>query len=135
MQARIVALEGELKNQIQGRIAAERIKGEYGLAETQIKEFNANQREAMKVQADVEKTASKTQTELIKEVGKRAIETARATAGVFAPGTASARNIPGMTERKPQAGTMDRTAPNLSFKNATLNDDELSQKDMLMNLK
>jgi hypothetical protein len=135
MQARIVALEGELKNQIQGRIAAERIKGEYGLAETQIKEFNANQREAMKVQADVEKTASKTQTELIKEVGKRAIETARATAGVFAPGTTSARNIPGMTERKPQAGTMDRTAPNLSFKNATLNDDELSQTDMLMNLK
>lgn len=135
MQARIVALEGELKNQIQGRIAAERIKGEYGLAETQIKEFNANQREAMKVQADVEKTASKTQTELIKEVGKRAVETARATAGVFAPGTASARNIPGMTERKPQPGTMDRTAPNLSFKNATLNDDELSQTDMLMNLK
>lgn len=135
MQARIVALEGELKNQIQGRIAAERIKGEYGLAETQIKEFNANQREAMKVQADVEKTASKTQTELIKEVGKRAIETARATAGVFAPGTTSARNIPGMTERKPQPGTMDRTAPNLSFKNATLNDDELSQTDMLMNLK
>jgi hypothetical protein len=135
MQARIVALEGELKNQIQGRIAAERIKGEYGLAETQIKEFNANQREAMKVQADVEKTASKTQTELIKEVGKRAIETARATAGVFAPGTTSSRNIPGMTERKPQAGTMDRTAPNLSFKNATLNDDELSQTDMLMNLK
>ena len=135
MQARIVALEGELKNQIQGRIAAERIKGEYGLAETQIKEFNANQREAMKVQADVEKTASNTQTELIKEVGKRAIETARATAGVFAPGTASARNIPGMTERKPQAETMDRTAPNLSFKNATLNDDELSQTDMLMNLK
>ena len=45
------------------------------------------------------------------------------------------QSIPGMTERKPQAGTMDRTAPNLSFKNATLNDDELSQTDMLMNLK
>jgi len=132
MQARIVALEGELKNQIQGRIAAERVKGEYSLAETQIKEFNANEREAMKVQADVEKTSAKVQTDLIKEVGKRAIETARANSGTVLPGTTSRTDVPGISGRVPQEA---RTAPNLAFKNATLNDDELSQTDMLMNLK
>lgn len=135
MQARIVALEGELKNQIQGRIAAERIKGEYGLAETQVKEFNANQREAMKVQADVEKTAAKVQTDLIKEVGKRAIETARANSQFVVPGTTSRTDVPGIATRAPSAPSQQRTAPNLTFRNATLNDDELSQTDMLMNLK
>lgn len=123
MQARINALEAELKNQIQGRIAAERIKGEYGLAETQIKELNANQREAMKVQADVEKASAKIQTDLIREVGNRS----KALAQDVKTETAQASQEPRQEETTPR--------PNLTFREATLNDDQLSQQDMLLNLK
>ena len=131
MQARISALEAELKNQIQGRIAAERIKGEYGLAETQIKEMNANQREAMKVQADVEKTSAKIQTDLIREVGQRSRELARdanVETGVQA----------GMQNAAPQAPSrqQEQGAPeaNLTFKKPVLEDDGLTQTEMLLNL-
>ena len=131
MQARISALEAELKNQIQGRIAAERIKGEYGLAETQIKEMNANQREAMKVQADVEKTSAKIQTDLIREVGQRSRELARdanVETGVQA----------GMQNAAPQAPSsrQGQGAPeaNLTFKKPVLEDDGLTQTEMLLNL-
>ena len=123
MQARINALEAELKNQIQGRIAAERIKGEYGLAETQIKEMNANQREAMKVQADVEKTSAQIQSDLIKEVGNRS----KALAESVKYETAQPQETRQPEEQAPR--------PNLTFREATLNDDQLSQQDMLLNLK
>ena len=127
MVARINALEAELKNQIQGRIAAERIKGEYGLAETQIKELNANQREAMKVQADVEKTSAKIQSDLIKEVGNRSMTLAEQARQDTSP-------APEQPVRQEPRSAPDGPAPNLTFKDATLNDDQLSNRDMLMKL-
>jgi len=126
MQARIVALEGELKNQIQGRIAAERIKGEYGLAEVQIKEMNANQREAMKVQADVEKSSAKIQTDLIREVGARARDAAKASSDIA-------------REQKygngVQRGPVNESHVKLEMDNPTLSDDRMTNEEMLMNLK
>ena len=127
MVARINALEAELKNQIQGRIAAERIKGEYGLAEVQIKEMNENQREAMKVQADVEKTSAKIQSDLIKEVGNRSRTLAEQARQDTSP-------APEQPVRQEPRSAPDGPAPNLTFKDATLNDDQLSNRDMLMKL-
>ena len=131
MQARISALEAELKNQIQGRIAAERIKGEYGLAETQIKEMNANQREAMKVQADVEKASAKIQTDLIREVGQRSRELGR-DANVETGVQAGMQNdAPQAPSRQPGQGAPEA---NLTFKKPVLEDDGLTQTEMLLNL-
>jgi hypothetical protein len=126
MQARIVALEGELKNQIQGRIAAERIKGEYGLAETQIKEMNANQREAMKVQADVEKSSAKIQTDLIREVGARAERAARASSDI----AREQKYGTGM-----QRGPVQESPVKMEMESPTLSDDRMTNEEMLMNLK
>ena len=132
MQARIDALEAELKNQIQGRIAAERIKGEYGLAETQIKEMNANQREAMKLQADVEKSSAKIQSDLIKEVGQRSRELAKDANIETGAQQAQPSGI------QPQAPAQQRNegtvVPNLTFKKPVLEDDGLTQTEMLLNL-
>ena len=127
MAAKITALEAELKNQIQGRIAAERIKGEYGLAETQIKEMNANQREAMKVQSDVEKTSAKIQSDLIKEVGARSRDLAQQARADTAP-------APEPAPRQEIRSAPNGPDPNLTFKESTLNDDQLSNRDMLMKL-
>jgi len=72
MQARIDALEAELKNNIQGSIAKARVDGEYKLAVEELKQSHEDGREALNVQADVEKTGAKIQSELIREIGSRA---------------------------------------------------------------
>lgn len=128
MEARIQALESELKQQIQGRIAAERIKGEYGLAETQIKETAANEREAMKVRADVSKTAAKVQTDLIREVGNRARDAARASAAV-AESEGGTRTMPQEGDSPAQEGGVQ-----LTFRNPTLDGGGMSKEEMLLNL-
>ena len=127
MQARIVALEGELKNQIQGRIAAERIKGEYGLAETQIKEMNANQREAMKVQADVEKSSAKIQTDLIRDVGARARDAAKASSDIAREQKYGNGMIQQPSRQEPSVM--------MEFKNPTMSKDSMTNEEILMNLK
>lgn len=133
MQARITALEAELKNQVHGRIAAERVKGEYGIAETQIREAAANEREAMKVRADVSKNAAKIQTDLIKEVGSRARDAARATSEI----AVSEKDSGGTRTQVPNEGAPDGQQPGmqLAFRNPTLGDDRMTNEEMLLNLK
>ena len=130
MQARIVALEGELKNQIQGRIAAERIKGEYGLAEVQIKEMNANQREAMKVQADVEKSSAKIQTDLIREVGARARDAAKASSDIAREQKYGNGAVQGPAQSVQRSGPMT-----MEFKGPAIGDGRMTNEEMLMNLR
>ena len=130
MQARIVALEGELKNQIQGRIAAERIKGEYGLAETQIKEMNANQREAMKVQADVEKSSAKIQTDLIREVGARARDAAKASSDI-----AREQKYGNGAVQQPVQPVRHGGPMTMEFKGPAIGDGRMTNEEMLMNLR
>lgn len=147
MQARIDALEAELKNNIQGSIAKARVDGEYKLATEELKQQHQDGRDALKVQADVEKTGAKIQSELLKEVGQRAREVVRNNP------MQNIGNVKGdmskstleKTENK-NNDTLHRTAleqiqrqqtdmPTLTMKEATLNDDELSSQDMLINLK
>lgn len=131
--AKIEALEAELKNQIQGRIAAERIKGEYNLAKAQITEMNANQREALKVQADVEKTSADIQTRLLQEVGARSKAIAEETS--IKEDVKAASSMQNNQEPYPPTEEDKTTQPKaLSFEKPTLNEDPLSNTDMLMNL-
>lgn len=130
MQARITALEAELKNQIQGKIAAERIKGEYALANTQVKEMNANSREAMKVQADVEKSSAKIQTDLIREVGARS--KAIADAAKYDSGRSVAEGKAEESYSSPQGG-QDQSIT-MRFKEPVLDNSEMTKEDMLLNL-
>ena len=131
MEAKITALEAELKNQIQGRIAAERVKGEYGIAETQIRESAANEREAMKVRADVAKNSAKIQTDLIREVGNRARDAARASAEVASSEAPSPASVP----ERPRVPQVEGGGPQLTFRNPTLGENQMSNEEMLLNLR
>ena len=125
--ARITALEAELKNQVQGKIAAERVKGEYGLAQVQIKEMNANEREAMKVQADVEKSSAKIQSDLIREVGARS----KAVADAAKP---AADRAAGQRQAPSAPATAQEPGPKLTFENPALTRGPTGTEDMLMEL-
>lgn len=147
MQARIDALEAELKNNIQGSIAKARIDGEYKLATEELKQQHQDGRDALKVQADVEKTGAKIQSELLREVGQRARDVVKnnPVQNIDNVKGATVKSTLEATENK-NYDTLHRTAleqsqprdtdmPTLTMKEATLNDDQLSSQDMLINLK
>lgn len=95
--------------------------------------MNANQREALKVQADVEKTSADIQTRLLQEVGARSKAIAEETSIKEDVKAASSMQ----NNQEPYSPTEENktTQPKaLSFEKPTLNEDPLSNTDMLMNL-
>ena len=80
----------------------------------------------MKVQADVEKSSAKIQTDLIREVGARARDAAKASSDI-----AREQKYGNGVQRGPV-----REAPvKLEMDNPTLSDDRMTNEEMLMNLK
>lgn len=124
LQGQVAGLEAELKNQFQSRIAAERIKGEYKLAETQMKEAGQNQRKILDVQKDVETTSTKIQSDLLKDSVQRAREAARV---VVVDSNQPARQVEEVS-KGPEPGL------DITFKAPTISNGNMSQEDMLLNL-
>lgn len=125
--AQIKALEAELQNQYQARVAGERIKGEYALANTALKEFGQNERKALDIQEKAESDTARMQADMIKTITG---EAAKAQA-------ASARSVPGAP--MPGQGAMQQPeAPkpglDVEFKDPTISSGNMNREDMLMQL-
>lgn len=124
MQSQIAGLQAELKNQFQSRIAAERVKGEYNLANTQLKEMGQNQRKVLDIQKDVESTTTKIQADLLKDSVSRAAEAAR----VVVVDSAKPSETIRQASEAPQPGL------DITFKQPTIANSEMTNEDMLLSL-
>lgn len=133
MEAKIAALEAEVKNQTTGRIAQARVQGEYALAREQLKEANQNAREALEIQADVEKTTKQIQKDILLSSAERTANAAR---------QAVSENLgkQGIIEETPNTQILQQQeiqpteVADISFKKPTLVNDKMTQEEMLLNL-
>ena len=127
LQAKIAALEAEVKNQTAGRIAQARVQGEYALAKEQLKEANQNAREALEIQADVEKTTTQIQKEMLLASAERTAAAAR---------DAVAKNLGDVSPKPYQNEVNNENYQTLDteFKKPTLAPDNMSQEEVLLNL-
>lgn len=128
-QSYIKALEAEMQNQFQSRIAAEQVKGRYKLADTQMKEFGQDRRKALEIESKVGTETAKLQTDLIKSV---------ASAAGSVPQVAVVDSSAAERNAMEQAGLEQLESPNpgldVTFKDPTLSQSNMSQEDLLMNL-
>lgn len=123
LYARIQGLEAEVKNQIQGRVAQEQVKGEYNLANTQLKEFGQDRRKALEIQEKAEADGLKIQTTLMDKVYEQA---------AAVPRVVSDRAQRMVSEPQPQGAP--QTGLQTRFESPTLGEGNMSQQDMLLNL-
>jgi tetratricopeptide (TPR) repeat protein len=124
--AYIASLEAELKNQFQSRIAAEQIKGQYKLADTEMKEAGENARKALEIQQKTDAKAADLQAQVFKDISDRAAK-ASEKAVVVVDSSAPAQNLEMQS---------DQQAPVLpvEFRKPTVAEGPMSTEDMLMEL-
>jgi tRNA A58 N-methylase Trm61 len=122
--AYIASLEAELKNQFQSRIAAGQIKGQYKLADTQLKEQGENARKALEIQEKAESDTAKIQQQVFKDISDRAEKAAQV---VVVDSSAPARNIENASE-------VPEPSLDIEFKKPTVAEMPMTTEDMLLNL-
>lgn len=118
--AQIQSLQSELKNLTQARVQTEIIKGQYQLANTQMKEQGQNERKALEIQSRVETDTTRMQADLIKDIGKREQS---------APPVVVVDNQQPSQRATPQQPSLD-----VEFKDPTISQGNMNREDMLMNL-